>query len=221
MGGDRPSALESTGRRARRAPSRVLGLLSNLVLVGAIAAVLAGGAYWLAARPDPPPIVIKIPTPTPPPPVVVDVRGAVAVPGVYTLPSNARIEDALSAAGGAAPDADLGALSQAAPVRDGDVLVIPTSAAPVPTAALASESQGGTSTAASTRVPAPEGGLVDLNRASVQELETLPGIGPTRAQAIVQWRQQHGAFQTPEDLLQISGIGPQTLANIRPKIVLP
>jgi competence protein ComEA len=171
----------------------------GLVLIFLFA--LAGGIALLVRRGAPPGVEV---TPTP-----VDVRadvtvhltGAVTSPGVYTLPDGGRLQDAVSAAGGLAKEADQERVNLATRLRDGEQYHIPRlGAAPDQTPGL---------------VAPPASTLVNLNTASAEQLATLPGIGATRAQAIVAYRQQQGPFQRVEDLLAVSGIGPSTLERLR------
>ncbi len=153
--------------------------------------------------------------PTPPPeagpaPVTVHVTGGVAAAGVRTLPADARVGDAVAAAGGVTEDADLERINLARPLVDGEHVHVPRIGEdPRP-------------------APAPDGpsagavggdGLLDLNRATAAELEALPGIGPTRAAAIVDHRERHGPFATPGDLRAVSGIGEATFQTLAPLVV--
>jgi competence protein ComEA len=138
--------------------------------------------------------------------VVVDVTGRVRRPGIVELPVGSRVNDALHAAGGARPGVHTSTLNLARPLVDGEQIVVgakvpaayaPT--APVPTGAVTSAA------------PAS----VDLNTATQDQLETLPGIGPVTAVAILQWRTENGSFTSVDQLLDVAGIGDVTLANIR------
>ena len=138
--------------------------------------------------------------------VTVDVAGLVVRPGVYTLPAGSRVEDALAAAGGPQPGADLAGLNRARVLVDGEQLAVGVAGAPaVPPAT------GGATTGNATG-PA---GLVDLNTAGIEQLDTLPGVGPVLAQAIVTWRTDHGRFGSVDDLQQVTGIGPSRFADLR------
>lgn len=141
--------------------------------------------------------------------VVVHVAGAVLRPGVVTLPGGARVQDALEAAGGLTPDADAGDLNLAAVLSDGAQIVIGTRGAP----AGEVRSGGGTSSGA----PGTQTQL-DLNTATQAQLEALPGVGPVTAGKIVAWRTQHGRFNRVEELGEVDGIGPKTLAQLTPHV---
>lgn len=144
--------------------------------------------------------------------IVVHVSGAVAAPGLVRLPPGSRIDDALRAAGGALEDADLSAVNLARPLVDGEQIHIPVpgeeprpDAAPVPAQEGATAGSTGTGDAA----------RIDLNTASAAELEELPGVGPAIAARIVEHRERNGPFTSVEGLLEVSGIGPATLEEIR------
>ena len=136
--------------------------------------------------------------------VVVDVAGAVVRPGVYELPAGARVHAAVEAAGGAAPDADLAAVNLAAPLLDGAQVYVPAVGAPP---------RAGAPPGPSPPTTAP--GPVDINRATAEQLDALPGIGPSTAQAIVTHREEHGPFASVDALEDVRGIGPAKLDAIR------
>ncbi|HCS60302.1 MAG TPA: competence protein ComEA [Microbacterium sp.] len=129
----------------------------------------------------------------------VHVLGQVETPGLYVLDIDARVVDALAAAGGTLDDADLQAVNLARPLSDGEQLVVPIIGA-------AAEDDGASSAG---------DGLVDLNNADQAELETLPGIGPALAQRIITWRDENGRFNSVDDLLVVSGIGDKVLAGMK------
>ncbi len=145
---------------------------------------------------------------TPPSPgvVVVDVAGWVRSPGVYELPVGSRVVDALQRAGGARPGADLTSINLAALLTDGEQVVVGKRGSTLGSGS--SVTGGGGATGAG-------GGLVNINTASLDDLETLPGIGPALGQRIIDYREQHGAFASVDDLLNVSGIGDQRLADLR------
>lgn len=164
-----------------------------------------------AATAAPPP---SAPTTTVPAPVVVHVAGAVNAPGVYTLSPRARAADAVAMAGGAAAGADVDALNLAAALRDGERVYVPVvgEAVPPPVGPPPAAPDG----PGASVVPGP----VDLNRATVSELDALPGVGPATAQAIVSHRDTNGPFASVDDLEQVRGIGPAKLEAIRPLVTL-
>jgi competence protein ComEA len=144
--------------------------------------------------------------------IVVYVAGAVVTPGVYELGGSARVHDAVDAAGGLTPEADLDALNLAAFVADGDRIFVPRVGQSVP--AVVTPSGGGAGTVGGASASAPTE-PVNINKASVDELDGLPGIGPATAAAIVAHRQQSGPFSSVDDLLDVRGIGPAKLDAIR------
>lgn len=171
----------------------------------ALSYILVAGIAFLAARlPAPGGVQILPPVPTATPaPVRVYVSGAVNAPGVYTLPPGSIAQDALLAAGGPLGEADLWLVNLAAPVSNGQQVHVPRVGEKV---AQKSPSSGPTP---SLSPP------LNLNTATAAELEQLPGIGPSLAARIVQYRQEHGPFRTVDALLLVSGIGPATLERIR------
>jgi competence protein ComEA len=143
--------------------------------------------------------------------LVIHVVGAVRRPGLYRLPQGSRYDDAVEKAGGATPKADLALINLAAPISDGIQIVVPTRAPAAASGAGASgsgaPSSGGTGSAAA--------GPVHLNTATLEELDALPGVGPVTAQKILDYRQEHGAFTSVDQLDDISGIGPKRLDSLR------
>lgn len=150
-------------------------------------------------------------------PVVVSVVGLVHKPGLVTLAPGARIADALTAAGGALDGADLIGLNMARRVTDGEQIIVGIVAAPGQPAAMGSSVSSPTTAKPPTdsgNDSAP-GALVDLNTATVEELDALPGIGPVMAAAIVAWRDAHGRFSSVDQLGEVDGIGPARLEKLR------
>jgi competence protein ComEA len=137
--------------------------------------------------------------------VLVDVAGAVHRPGVYRLPAGARVTDAVERAGGARHGADLSAINLAQRLEDGRQVLVPRRGAAGPAAVPGVP--GGPASA-----PAPP---VDLNTATLEQLDTLDGVGPVTAQKILEYRQEHGGFGSVEELGQVTGIGPKRLAALR------
>lgn len=163
----------------------ILGLLLGLLLAGIL---------WLTARQPGGDAVALRPPPTPAP-VSVHVTGAVVSPGIYTLPKNSRVADAVDAAGGFLPIADDENINLAAILEDGARLTI--------------EKVDFYSTDASSTI------RVNINTASLEELDTLPGIGPSTAQAIIDYRRQFGEFQRADEITEVTGIGPATYERIK------
>ncbi|MFD8755327.1 helix-hairpin-helix domain-containing protein [Kitasatospora sp. NPDC059577] len=145
--------------------------------------------------------------------VVVDIGGRVHAPGLHTLPGGSRVADGLRAAGGVLPETDTRNLNLARFLTDGEQLVVGEQpAAPAPAAGTAGD--GGPPGPA---VPRP---AVSLNRATLEQLDTLPGVGPTLAQRILAYRTSHGSFRSVDQLRQVSGIGARTYAELRPLLTL-
>ena len=138
--------------------------------------------------------------------LVVDVAGNVRHPGLHSVPAGSRVEDAIVAAGGATRKAQLDAVNLAAPVADGEQIVVPGSGA------------GGVAAASSPAGSSPSAPL-DLNSATLEQLEALPGIGPVTAQKILDYRQQHGAFHSVSELEGVPGIGPAHLAQLKGLVI--
>ncbi|WP_219924487.1 ComEA family DNA-binding protein [Nocardioides campestrisoli] len=144
--------------------------------------------------------------------VVVDVAGKVRRPGLAVLPVGSRVADALAAVGGARPGVDLTSLNLARVLVDGEQLLVGVDVAAGPAGPVGSAPAGG---------PAPSpGGLVNLNTADEALLDTLPGVGPVTAAAIVAWRSEHGGFSAVDQLLDVNGIGEVTLAELTPLVTV-
>ena len=139
---------------------------------------------------------------------LVHVAGAVRRPGVYRLRAGARVEDAVQRAGGARASADVNAINLAAKVADGQQVVVPRRAAPRGAVAVA----GSRGRAVGGAAP------VSLNTATLEQLDTLDGVGPATAQKILDWRTQNGGFRSVDDLSQVPGIGPKRMAALRDKV---
>jgi competence protein ComEA len=193
-----------------------MSALSRGELIGVVAVLgvtILGAGFWYV-RSLPKPVEVRAgperpvasgPSVSPsvvPTPILVDVAGWVRRPGVYEFMGGARVIDAVEAAGGARPGAELQALNLAAPLVDGSQILVPKQGAVVPAGAT------GSSTAVA-------GGLVNVNSATAAELETLPGIGEVTAQAIIDFRTENGPFASVDELLDVTGIGDVTLENIR------
>jgi competence protein ComEA len=200
------------------------------------AAVVALGIAWWVTRPPAPPVDESLPVETTaavaaapgsstssappstgPSELVVHAAGAVTRPGLYRVPAGARVADVIDAAGGLAPDADADRVNLAQPVGDGErIYVLRRGEGDVPPA------PGGT---VPTTVGSGSGGatggtdqVVDLNTASADELDTLPGVGPATAEAIIAYRTEHGPFRSVDELLEVRGIGDAKLAELRDRV---
>ena len=187
--------------------------LTWLIIVGLAVLVVSG--FLLSRHHGSAPMSDRAPATTAPLPVttaasprgeeiVVDVGGRVRHPGLVTLPAGSRVADAIAAAGGPLRPADLARINLAARVSDGQLLLIGVPGAPA-------EATGGS---ASGSAP------VDLNSATVDQLDALPGVGPVLAQRIVDWRQAHGGFRTIDDLQQVPGIGARKLSDLKALVVV-
>ncbi len=140
--------------------------------------------------------------------MVVDVKGEVARPGIYKLEAGLRVNDAITMAGGMTKEADQTSVNLAQKIVDEMVILVARTA-----------SEG---TNASPASPGSEStGKVRINQASVEEIQALPGIGPSKAEAIIKHREENGLFKKPEDLLEVSGIGEKTLENMLDMILVP
>jgi competence protein ComEA len=181
-----------------------------IAVLGIALGVLSIG--WLDDRSKP---AIVIEDPRPNATIVVSVEGAVATPGIYRLAGDARVQDALTAAGGAAANADLARVNPAAHVHDEERLVVPWRDAAQGVTAM----PGATITAAVTTLPAGRT-PININTASADQLEALPGIGPALAEAIVAYRDVNGLFQTVDELAEVKGISLKTVDEIRALITV-
>jgi competence protein ComEA len=219
-----PTNLEPTARSPGLAAlADRLGITPASALAGTLAIIAAAGAAWWALRaPDPPPIESVLPAAgtvtvaTPPPtstdptPLVVHVDGEVIRPGVHELDDGARVVDAVAAAGGLTDNADRERINLAARVSDGERLWIPALGQVEPTV-VAGRGGGAGTAGGSGDIPGP----IDLNQADEAQLQELPGIGPALAAAIVEHRIDHGPFRSVDELLDVTGIGPSKLAQLR------
>ena len=172
--------------------------------------VLPAGTTTPAAPLPPPPAPGTSATGTPGARLVVDVVGAVRRPGLYRLEQGARIADAVTRAGGATGKADLAQVNLAAPIADGEQIVVPKrgAAGAAPAGSAGSPGAGGAPSAP-----------VQLSTATLEQLDTLPGIGPVTAQKILDYRTKHGAFSSVDELDAVPGIGPARLEQLRDLVV--
>lgn len=231
-----PLALR--GMRARPRRLAVLGVALLLVLVTVVlgvrvawarssarpqtvAAAAHGPPGGLVARTVPAAFastqVTGVPTATGV--VLVHVVGQVRRPGVVRLPPGARVLDAVQAAGGAKPSADLKHLNLARPVADGEQILVPKPGEEITAGGMSGA--GGAATGGPGHGPpgvGSAGALVDLNTADASGLDSLPGVGPVLAERILDWRSQHGRFSSVDELGEVSGIGDKLLAQIGPKV---
>jgi competence protein ComEA len=208
---------------------------AGVVALGVVGALAVLVTVFTLVRDDPPPVVsAKLPPvqmvsstsptagspdPAPDGPVVVSVVGLVHRPGLVTLTSGARIADALTAAGGTLDGADLIGLNMARRVSDGEQIVVGITSPPGAPSSMGSSI---TPPPGQSAAPAPDGdagpappGPVNLNTATPDELDALPGIGPVMASAIVAWRDANGPFADIEQLGEVDGIGPARLEKLR------
>lgn len=160
--------------------------------------------------------------PAPAAPVVVHVAGAVAKPGVIRLQQGSRVDDAIRAAGGATADADVNRLNLALVVEDGQKIYVPQQGENMPAVAdpagAGASAEGAPGSAGGPAGVA--GGKINLNTADASELDALPKVGPVLAQRIVDWRKEHGAFKTVEELDAVDGVGPKMLEALLPLVTV-
>ena len=199
--------------RARASIEEVLdatGTGWRAFVIGCLVVGVAGGALWWMTRQEPVPVDAALPlvepasvttTTAPAAPVVVHVAGAVMAPGVQRLAAGSRVIDAIEAAGGLRADADADRVNLAAELVDGTQVYVPAVGEPAPPAV-----------SGSSGTPA---GPIDLNTADEAALETLPGVGPATAAAIIDHRERNGPFASVDELLDVRGIGEAKLAQIR------
>lgn len=256
------------GARCRDEAARFVAFHGGARLAGiavVLVAVCAGG--WWLLRPPAPALEMLVPvvatvgsnelsgvspgsgapdgpvtgTTVPPREVRVHVAGAVKRPGVYSLPADARIVDAVRAAGGSTVSADLERINLAQSVLDAEQIFVPrrgtsrtaTTVAPrhrprrtSPASSTPVSAPGAISpessqpSSGSSGAPVGPAGKVNLNTATTEELDTLPGVGPATARAIVSYRTRRGPFAKVEDLLNIDGIGPKKLESLKAHVVL-
>jgi competence protein ComEA len=225
FGGSAKHAITSDGglfgwlqrRGIRIDPGQRAGLAMGLA--AAVAALIAG--WWVfSSRPHTVAVASSAgPTPTPTRSsahssagaarLVVDVVGKVHHPGVYHLPDDARVDDALHAAGGPLRGVDLSSLNLARRLIDGEQIAVGVAGAAPPTAAAGTGSASG-----------PVSGPVNLNTAGIAQLEALPGVGPVLAQRILDWRTAHGRFASVDQLREVTGIGESRFADLKPLVTV-
>lgn len=208
----------------------------RLVVTALSVLAVGAGGFWLLRAP-PLPVEAELPRASPstvptssvdtslpsavqaapvPSTIVVHVAGAVIDPGVYRIPGAARVVDAIAAAGGASSVGRADALNLAAPLRDGDRVYVPTAEeAPVQVGGVSSVTGSGSADGSGAA-----GAPVDLNSATVDELDRLPGVGPATAAAIVAHRVANGPFPSVDSLADVRGIGPTKLEALRPLVTV-
>ncbi len=178
-----------------------------------IVGILAAGIVWLACSLPRGTSIQLIPPPTPAP-IQVHIIGEIKRPGVYELPVNSRVQDAIREAGGLTETADDQAINLAALLEDGQQIRIPPKGLPL----SADESSKGTNS--TYRSPESVGFLININTAALELLETLPGIGPVIAKEIINYRQNEGDFKVIEEIQKVHGIGPTIYEDIKDLITV-
>jgi len=154
--------------------------------------------------------------------VVVHVVGAVASPGVVELGAGSRVVDAVTAAGGLRTDADPDRVNLAAPLEDGQRVVVPVVGQEPPVEIVSSGTTpgGAAGDTAGDTAGSPRASPIDLNKATAQELDSLPGVGPATAASIISHREKEGPFRSVDDLLDVRGIGEAKLESMRDLVVV-
>jgi competence protein ComEA len=170
------------------------------LVAGVVLVVAAGAGWWFGGEPAPPPPLRVSAGTAEAGVVIVHVAGEVAAPGLVTVGPGSRVADAVAAAGGLLADADTAGLNLAAPVVDGQQVVVRA-------VGEAASSAGGD--------------VVHLNTAAAVDLEQIPGVGPVLAARIVEYRESNGPFVVVEDLLDVAGIGEAKLAAMRDAVAVP
>jgi competence protein ComEA len=215
----------------------------NLVFVSLLFIAAGGAGVFYLRQPAPSPVEIRpleteaaataVPTPPPSPtpaPVRIYITGAVAHADVYFLPAGSIIKDAVAAAGGFTADADPERINQALELQDQQQIHVPRQGdenSPPPVQGGISEQVNSGQTSNSNSRAAPVGGggavggsLINLNTATLEQLDSLPGIGPAIAQRIIDYRESVGSFKAVEEITEVSGIGEATLAKIKDLITV-
>ncbi|WP_435796258.1 helix-hairpin-helix domain-containing protein [Micromonospora chersina] len=209
-GGRRPLASRLPGPGAFDPGRRGVRALAAVAVVVVLVAAVWAWRSRPQAEPVRPAAAVGAPETSAPAPtasagqVVVALAGKVRRPGLVRLPAGARVADAIEAAGGALPGVDVALLNPARKVTDGELILVGVSAPPGQAAPPGPATAGGGPTAGGA---APGGGPVNLNTATLAQLDALPGVGPVLAQRILDHREQHGGFRSVSDLRQVDGIG--------------
>ena len=178
---------------------RIEGILDEMkaftnTILGILIGILLAGVIWLTAR-QPSGDAIPLRSPPTPAPISIYITGSVVSPGLYDLPKGSRVINAIDTAGGFLPIADKDQVNLAALLEDGAKINVET---------RSFSNTGGGST-----------DRVNINTANLEELDSLPGIGPSTAQAIIDYRRQFGNFQRPDEITNVSGIGSATYNRIK------
>ena len=198
------------------------------IIIILVVVILAGGGVWMLKYFHPtlflgePNFVVETeaappPAPTPKSEIAVHVTGAVKLPGVYYLSTDARVHEAIEKAGGKTDQADVHSLNLAAKIRDGQQIDVPE-IRQIPDVGQDLPVSPATPQPSVRRSAPSDGSHININTATSQELQTLRGIGPTLAQRIIEYRQTSGGFSTVDDLTNVKGIEEKTLEKIRASI---
>lgn len=210
---------------------RLAGVGRNRYVLAIVTGGLAGGIlllFFLLVRGQRDTIILQVQPVSDPLVVQVYVGGEVSSPGLYSLRRGSRVADAVTLAGGLLPAADAETIGMAAVLEDSDQIIVPARS-PTPQPAVQAPAvvtspgvaTGFTSVPKPPTSPPPEAsGPIDINTATVEELDPLPGIGPVIADRIVDYRLEHGPFQTLEELEQVEGISMRMVEKLRPLITL-
>jgi competence protein ComEA len=176
-------------------------------LLGLLCALLAAGLIILISSQPTGEAVQLIPPPTASP-IFIDISGEIKIPGLYSLPVNSRLEDAIDLAGGLSTDADLSRINRAEILHDGDKIVIPQ------------KNSAGNSINPTLTSSSDASSPININSADLSTLQQLPGIGPAKAQDIIDYRNEHGNFQNIEQLMEVPGIGDSIFQEIKDLITI-
>ncbi|TDZ42270.1 ComEA family DNA-binding protein [Mycobacteroides franklinii] len=224
-----PDSLTPSGTRGWLESVRTDPGRAGVLALGAIGVLAVLVTVFTVMRQPPAPVSANLPpvqpvsssSVSPPSSLVVSVVGLVKRPGLVTLTAGARVADAVTAAGGAVDGADVITLNMARPVVDGDQIVVGLSPMPGQPVGMASSIvAAGQVPTGSANPTGPAPGRVNLNTATVSELDALPGVGPVMAASIVRWRSEHGKFTSIDQLAEVDGIGPSRLDKLRTLVVL-
>lgn len=215
--------------RSTLQPRHSMSSYRGYVALTLVYTILLGGYVWYDRRPQPEPLVIVQPTPALSPtfaptataaPIQVHVAGAVQRPGVYTLAPNSRLIQAVEAAGGLTNQADAGRVNLADVARDGQQIYIPTIDTPAPPSPTPAQAPDPLTLAPRSGGIEINVGAININTASQAELESLPGIGPALAQRIIAYRESHGPFSDPAQIMEVKGIGEASYERIQERITV-